>query len=114
MVIVYTRYTLILKNIQFVINLREMVIFSNAKIWHGFQIVTNGFYIVGGLTANRFSYSRCIQYKGNIKCRLLSLFRVNSFHNDAINSQGVTGEKKIRRSVTQRRIENECKYTFFF
>ena len=36
---------------------------------HGYQIVKNNFYVVGGLTANRFSCSRCIQYKGDIECR---------------------------------------------
>ena len=36
---------------------------------HGHQIVRNGFYVVGGLTINRFSCSRYIQQKGDIKCQ---------------------------------------------
>ena len=39
---------------------------ATSAIKQGYQIVKNGFYLVGGLTANRFSCSRCIQYKGNI------------------------------------------------
>ena len=41
---------------------------ANSTINHGNQIVKNGFYIVDVLTANRFSCSRCIQYKGDMKC----------------------------------------------
>ena len=42
---------------------------ATSAINHGYQIVKNSFYVVGGLIANRFSCSRCIQYKGDIKCR---------------------------------------------
>ena len=35
----------------------------------GYHIVRNGFYVVGCLSAKRFSCSRCIQYKGDSKCR---------------------------------------------
>ena len=41
---------------------------ATSAINHGNQIVKNGFYIVSSLTANRISSSRCIQYKGDIKC----------------------------------------------
>ena len=40
-----------------------------SAINHGYQIVKNGFYDVGALAANRFPCNRCIQYKGDIKCR---------------------------------------------
>ena len=84
-----------------------------SAINHSYQIVKNGFYVVGGLTANRFSCSRCIQYK-NIKCQQLTLFCAKTFHNDAMNSRGIIGEKISRLSVTQRPIDNECKLSLFF
>ena len=65
---------------------------ATSAINYGYQIVNNTFYNVGGLTDNRFSCNRCIQYKGDIKCRQLTLFCAKTFHNDAINSQGVTGK----------------------
>ena len=87
---------------------------ATSSINHGYQIVRNGFYVVGGSTANRFSCSRCIQYKGDIKCRQATPFRAKTFHNDAINTQGEIGKKMSRRSITHRPIENECKCSFFF
>ena len=60
-----------------------------------YQIVRNGFYVVGSITANRFSCSRCIQYKGDIKYWQLILFRAKTFHNDAVNSQGVTEKNEL-------------------
>ena len=87
---------------------------ATSAINHDYQIVKNGFYIVGVLTANRFSCSRCIQYKGDIKCRQLTLFRSKTFHNDAINSRDLIEKKMSRRSATQRPIDNECKCSFFF
>ena len=53
---------------------------------HGYQMVRNGYYVVGSLTANRFSCSRYIQYKGNIRRQQFTLFRSKIFHNDVINS----------------------------
>ena len=63
---------------------------ATSTINYGYKIEKNGFYNVGGLTANRFSHSRCIKCKGDIKCRQLTLFRSKTFHNDAIKSPGVT------------------------
>ena len=68
---------------------------ETSAINHGYQIVKNRSYIVGGLTDNRFFCSRCIQYKGDIKCLQLSLFRSKTFHNDAINSRGIIGKKWV-------------------
>ena len=68
---------------------------ATSAINHGYQIIKNGFYIVGSLTANRFSCSRCVQYKGDIKCRQLTLFCLKTFHNDAINSRGIIGKKWV-------------------
>ena len=68
---------------------------ATSAINHGYQVGKNGFYIVGGLTAYRFSCSICIQYKGDIKCRQLTLFRSKSFHNDATNSWGVNRKKWV-------------------
>ena len=59
---------------------------ATSSINHGYQIARNVFYVVGGLTANRFSCSRCIQYIGDIKCRQATPFRAKTFHNDAINT----------------------------
>ena len=87
---------------------------ATSAINHGYQIVRNSFYVVGSLTAYRFFCGRCIQYKGDIKCWLLALFCSKRFHNDAINSRGVTKKKKSRQSKTQRPLDNEYKCSFFF
>ena len=42
-----------------------------------YQIVRNGFSIVGGLTAKRFSCSRQIVYKGDITCQQSSFLFQN-------------------------------------
>ena len=42
--------------------------FITSVINQSYQIVRNGFYVGNGLTTNRFLCSRCIQYKGDIKC----------------------------------------------
>ena len=68
---------------------------ATSAVNHGYQIVKHSLYIVGGLSANRFSCSRCIQYKGDIKCRQSTLFNSKTFHNDAINSQGIIGKKLV-------------------
>ena len=70
---------------------------ATSAINHGYQIGKNGFYFVYGVTANMFSCSICIYYKGDIKCRQLTLFRSKSFHNNAINSWGIIGEKWVSR-----------------
>ena len=41
---------------------------ATSAINQGYQMARNGFYVVGGLTANRFQCSICIQYKGDMKC----------------------------------------------
>ena len=48
---------------------------ATSAINQGYQIVKNGFYLVGGLTANRFSCSRCIKYKGNVNVGKITSFR---------------------------------------
>ena len=63
--------------------------FGNLNYLSWLPVVRNGFYVVGSLTANRFSCSRCIQYKGGFKCQQLTLFCAKTFQNDAINSQGM-------------------------
>ena len=46
---------------------------ATSAIKQVYQIVNNGYYIFGGLTANGFSCSRCIQYRGNIYfCKSIS------------------------------------------
>ena len=87
---------------------------ATSAINHGYQNVKNGLYIVGGLSVKGFSCSKCIQYKGDIKCQQLTLFCSKTFHNDAINSWGIIGEIMSCRSVTQRPIDNVCKCSFFF
>ena len=65
-----------------------------SAINQGNKIVRNYFYVVDSLTANRFSCSRCIQWKGDIKYWQLTLFCVKTFHNDAINSWGIIGKNE--------------------
>ena len=61
---------------------------ATSAINHDYQIVRNGFYIVGGLViAHRLSRSRCIQYKGDIKCQQSTLFCSKTLRNDAINNR---------------------------
>ena len=52
----------------------------------GYQIVRNSICLFGNLIDNRFSSCRCVQYKGDIKCRQSTPFRGKIFHNDATNS----------------------------
>ena len=59
---------------------------ATSAINQEYQIVRNGFYVVGGLNTNKFSGSRCNQYKGDIKWRQLTLFCAKHFYNDKINS----------------------------
>ena len=87
---------------------------ATSAIKEGYQIVKNGFYLVSGLTANRFSCSRCIQYKGNNDVGKTTSYRQKSFHNDARNSRGSVGRKMCRRSITQRATQKTCKCKFFF
>ena len=68
---------------------------ATSAINHGYQIVRNDFHDVGGLTADNFACSRCIQYKGGIKCRQLTLYHAKTFHNYAMHSHGVTGNKWV-------------------
>ena len=86
---------------------------ATSAIKQGYQIVKNGFYLVGGLTANRFSCSRCIQYKGNINVGKTTSFRKKTFHNDARNTRGLVGRKMCRRTITQRATQKKCKCKFF-
>ena len=51
---------------------------ATSAIKQGYQIIKNGYYVIGGLTANRFSCSRCIEYKGNINfCKTTSFYKKN-------------------------------------
>ena len=78
-----------------------------------YQIVKNVFYSVSSLTANRFSCSRCIWYKGNIYFHESTSFRQLTFHNDAWITHGLNGSKMCRRTITQRAIQKKCKCSFF-
>ena len=61
----------------------SQVVGMGVEFYKNYEIVKNGFYLVGGLTANRFSCSRCIQYKGNNDVGKTTPYRQKSFHNDA-------------------------------
>ena len=75
--------------------------------------MNNGFYSVGGLTANRFSCSRYIQYKENINFHKSTYFCAKTFHNDARNTHGLIGRKTCRRTITQRAIQKKYTFSFF-
>ena len=77
-------------------------------IKQGYQIFNNGFYPVGGLTVNRFSCSRCRQYKGNINFRKSISFCQKTFHNDARNTLGRIGRKMCCCTITQRATQKKC------
>ena len=44
-------------------------VLATSAMKQGYQIVKTGLYVVRGLTINRISCSRCIQYKGNMNYR---------------------------------------------
>ena len=77
---------------------------ATSAIKQGYQIVQKGFYPVGGLTTNRFSCNRCIQYKGNIKFRKSTFFCQKIFHNDTRNTRGLIGREMCHLTITQRAI----------
>ena len=56
---------------------------TTSAIKQGYQIVKNDSYSLGGLTANRFSCSRYIQFNGNINFCKLVYFCQKIFHDEA-------------------------------
>ena len=83
-----------------------------SAINQGYQIVKNGFYLVGCLTAKRFSCSRCIQYKGNINFCKSTFFCQKTFYKDARNTHGLIGKKMCRRTITQKSYRRKVNVLF--
>ena len=61
---------------------------ATSAINQGYQIVKKSFYSIDSLTTNRFSCSRCIQYKGNNNFRKSTSFCQKIFYIDARNTCG--------------------------
>ena len=75
---------------------------ATAAIKDGYHIIRNGYYTICGSTAQRFSYNRCVPYKGYVKHCSSKTFRSKGYHKNAKNTCGPQGKKMGRRTITHR------------
>ena len=84
---------------------------TTSALKDGYLIIRYGYYTIRDPTAQRFSYNRCVPYKGDMKHHSSKSFRPKIFYNDAKNICGPKGKKMCRTTIP---ILNECKCSFFF